>query len=58
MDEDPGWAAIGSGTLVHVGPDLQVSSTVILDRPPRHPIALADLDPKAAASQRPAPGGR
>jgi predicted glutamine amidotransferase len=55
MDEDPGWRPIDSGTLLRVGADLRVEATVVLDRPPRHPLTLADLDPAAAASQRPAP---
>jgi glutamine amidotransferase len=53
MDEDPGWRAIPPGHLVHVGTDLRVSSTAVLDGPPRHRLTLSDLDPKAAASQRP-----
>jgi hypothetical protein len=39
--------------LLRVGPDLRVGATVVLDRPPRHLLTLADLDPAAAASQRP-----
>jgi predicted glutamine amidotransferase len=54
MDEDPGWRSIGSGELLHVGPDLEVRSTTVLDHPPRHRLALADLDTRAAASQQPA----
>ncbi|MCW3050629.1 MAG: class glutamine amidotransferase [Solirubrobacterales bacterium] len=53
MDEDPGWRAITPGHVVHVGPDLEVRSTMVLEAPPRHRLALADLDPRAAASQRP-----
>jgi predicted glutamine amidotransferase len=55
MDEDPGWRAIRPGHLVHVGPDLRVRSKALLQHPPRHLLTLSDLDPKAAASQRPAP---
>lgn len=55
MDEDPGWRAITPGHLVHVGPDLRVRSNALLHEPPRHPLTLSDLDPNAAASQRPAP---
>jgi glutamine amidotransferase len=54
MDEDPGWREIEPGHLLHVGPDLAVQSASVLDAPPRRPLTLADLDPKAAASQRPA----
>jgi glutamine amidotransferase len=59
MDEDPGWREIAPGHLVHVDPDLRVRSTAVLADPPRHPLTLADLDPRAAASQRPtgAPAG-
>jgi predicted glutamine amidotransferase len=53
MDEDPGWRSITPGHLLHVGPDLHVRSTMVLERPPRHRLTLADLDPRAAASQRP-----
>jgi glutamine amidotransferase len=53
MDEDPGWRAIESGHLLHVDADLQVRSTQVLRSPPRHRLTLADLDPRAAASQRP-----
>lgn len=51
MDEDPGWRELGSGQLLHVGPRLKVSTTTVLATPPAHPITLADLDPRAAASQ-------
>ncbi|MEA2302977.1 MAG: hypothetical protein QOH43_257 [Solirubrobacteraceae bacterium] len=53
MDEDAGWRAIESGHLLHVDADLQVRSTQVLHAPPRHRLTLADLDPGAAASQRP-----
>jgi predicted glutamine amidotransferase len=48
MDEDPGWRAMAPGE------ELEVRSTAVLDRPPRHRLTLADLDARAAASQRPA----
>jgi predicted glutamine amidotransferase len=51
MDEHPGWRALQSGELVHVDPDLKVTITRAIERPPAHPLTLADLDPKAAASQ-------
>jgi predicted glutamine amidotransferase len=52
MDEDPGWRALESGQLLHV--DGQLNSTVetVLPDPPAHLLTLADLDPRAAASQR------
>jgi glutamine amidotransferase len=52
MDEDPGWRSLGSGELLHVGPGLEVTSTLVLDRPPEQPLTLAALDPRARASQR------
>src|SRR3954447_26131311 len=43
MDEDPGWRALEPGELVHVGPTLQVDSTIALDGLPGHPLTLDDL---------------
>jgi predicted glutamine amidotransferase len=51
MDEDPGWRALGSGELLHVDADLHVTSTPVLDSPPAHPLTLADLGARGAASQ-------
>jgi glutamine amidotransferase len=51
MDEDPGWHALRSGELLHVDPGLRVTITMALDRPPAHPLTLADLEGRAAASQ-------
>lgn len=51
MDEDPGWRALGSGELLHVSADLGVTITRPLELPPAHPLSLAELDPRAAASQ-------
>jgi glutamine amidotransferase len=51
MDEDPGWRPLASGELVHADGKLGVSSTIVIDHPPRHPLTLADLGPHAAASQ-------
>ncbi|MGO9497210.1 MAG: class II glutamine amidotransferase [Solirubrobacteraceae bacterium] len=53
MDEDAGWRALGSGDLLHVDPDLNVTITQALTRPPAHQLTLADLGGKAAASQAP-----
>ena len=53
MDEDPGWSALAAGELVHVDRDLRVTRSIAVDRPPAHPLALADLEPAAAASQQP-----
>lgn len=51
MDDDPAWRALQSGELLHVDADLNAAATRLLDRPPAHQLTLADLDPKAAASQ-------
>jgi glutamine amidotransferase len=56
MDEDPQWRLMDSGELLHVGPDLRVTSTVALDELPRHQLTLTDLSPHAAASQHPPAG--
>lgn len=53
MDEDPGWRELDSGDLLHVDADLETTVTRVIDRPPAHQLTLADLDPKAAASQAP-----
>jgi glutamine amidotransferase len=54
MDDDPGWRPLGSGELLHVDADLNVSVSQALETPPSHLLSLADLDPRAAASQAPA----
>ncbi|WP_409180326.1 class II glutamine amidotransferase [Amycolatopsis sp. VS8301801F10] len=51
MDEDPGWQNLRPGELLHVGADLTATRRIVLDRPPRHPLALDDLGARAAASQ-------
>ncbi len=51
MDEDPGWTPLRSGELLHVGSDLAVSRSLVLDRPPRHLLGPSDLDAHAAAAQ-------
>ena len=51
MDSDPHWRALLSGELVHVSPTLQVSSQRIIERPPAHPLTLADLGARARTSQ-------
>ena len=55
MDEDPGWRLLAPGELLHVGPKLGVASSIAVDGPPAHPLALADLQPRAAAAQAPPP---
>ncbi|WP_137725874.1 class II glutamine amidotransferase [Prescottella subtropica] len=53
MDEDPDWESLRPGELLHVGPRQEVSRTMILDRPPAHPMTLDDLTGRAAAAQAP-----
>jgi glutamine amidotransferase len=38
MDENPGWRALAPGELVHVDPDLRVTSRIALPDPPAHPF--------------------
>jgi glutamine amidotransferase len=54
LDEDPGWRALQSGELVHVDANLQTTVRRVIERAPAHQLTLAELDPKAAASQAPA----
>jgi predicted glutamine amidotransferase len=51
MDEDPGWHALRSGELLHVAPDLRVTVSRVLERPPAHQLTLDDLSGRAASSQ-------
>ena len=55
MDEDPGWRNLRPGELLHVDGALNASSRIAVDGPPAHPLSLADLDPRAAASQQARP---
>ena len=52
MDDDSGWRELRSGELLHVDSDLKATVTRVIDQPPAHPLTLADLDEKAAESQR------
>jgi predicted glutamine amidotransferase len=53
MDENPAWRLLEPGELVHVDAERRVDSRIALDRAPVHLLALADLGPRAAASQHP-----
>jgi predicted glutamine amidotransferase len=57
MDDHPDWREMHSGELVHVDDALNVISHRILTEPPAHPLTLADLDPRAAESQKAAKAG-
>jgi glutamine amidotransferase len=54
MDDDPGWRLLDPGELLHVGPDLTLTSSQPFPAEPRHLLSLNDLDAGAAASQHPA----
>jgi glutamine amidotransferase len=56
MDKDRRWRALGSGELVHIDPELRVSTRTILREPPARPLTLADLGAQARASQASAAG--
>jgi predicted glutamine amidotransferase len=51
MDDNPDWRELAPGELLHVAADGAVTREVVLDAAPRHPLTLADLHPRAAASQ-------
>jgi predicted glutamine amidotransferase len=51
MDEDPGWRALESGELLHVGPELELSSTIALADPPAHMLDLSTLSEQGRRSQ-------
>ncbi len=52
MDDNPHWRPMAPGELLHVGPDLRVTSRIALTGAPAHPLGLGDLRAEAAASQR------
>lgn len=51
MDEDPGWQALRPGELLHVDSHLACTRQIVIERPPRHPLSLAQLSSHAAAFQ-------
>lgn len=53
MDHNPAWRPMTAGELVHVGPDLAVTSSFPFPENPAYPLTLSDLEPSAAASQEP-----
>jgi glutamine amidotransferase len=53
MDDDPGWRLLDPGELLRVGPDLEITTSTPFPPVPRHLLQESDLDPAAAASQRP-----
>ena len=55
MDENPGWRLMEAGELLHVDGRRRLHRRVVLTEPPAHPLTLADLSARAAASQRAQP---
>jgi len=51
MDEDPDWESLCPGELLHVSPEQEVTRTMILDRQPRHRLALEDFEGRAGTGQ-------
>lgn len=51
MDEDPDWESLCPGELLHVGPNQEVTRTMIRESAPKHRLTLADLSGRAASSQ-------
>jgi predicted glutamine amidotransferase len=48
LDESPRWRMLDSGELIHIDPELRVSSTIAVSRPPAQMI---DLNAKEAVTQ-------
>ncbi|PTR27600.1 glutamine amidotransferase [Rhodococcus sp. OK519] len=53
MDEDPDWESLCPGELLHVSPDQEVTRTMIIERQPRHRLALEDFAGRAGTGQSP-----
>lgn len=51
--DDEHWQLLGSGELVHVGPDLSITRRVVLPHPPAHRVTRQDLSPEVASAQHP-----
>ncbi|KUI27893.1 class II glutamine amidotransferase [Mycobacterium sp. GA-2829] len=50
---DERWQLLGSGELVHVGPDLAITRQMVLPDPPARRLERSDLSATAASSQHP-----
>jgi glutamine amidotransferase len=49
MDADPGWRLLEPGELIHVDPDLRVTSTIAVTEPPAHMMVLGKKEAVAQA---------
>ncbi len=52
MDDDPRWALLEPGQLVHVNSALQVTRSAVLPDPPKHPLDYSDLNASSQQAQR------
>jgi hypothetical protein len=51
MDSSDGWRLLESGELIHIDENLNVSSQVVVDRPPAKLIDLQAMGAQAVAAQ-------
>lgn len=51
MDEDPDWESLCPGELLYVGPNQEVTRTMLRESAPKYRLTLADLSARAASSQ-------
>ncbi|MBW0015346.1 class II glutamine amidotransferase [Mycobacterium sp.] len=51
MDDDPRWRLLEPGELVHVGPDLGITRSVVLPDPPAHLLHRGDLSAPVRQAQ-------
>ena len=50
LDDSPSWRLLRSGELIHIAPDQQVGSRILIDSAPAHPLVLpAHVAPGVAA---------
>lgn len=53
MNDDPGWQPLGSGELIHLDGDLNLTRKIEFPNPPAHLLRRSDLSPTAQAAQHP-----
>ena len=53
MNDDRGWQPLGSGELIHLDGDLNLTRKVEFPNPPAHLLRRSDLSPTAQAAQHP-----